>query len=396
MDAEINVASTHSESHKKRILFVITQSEFGGAQQFVAAFVSKLDRSRYDITVATGGTGNGEFLQALRQLGFEPLIVEELRRNESLVSDLASVLAIRNLIKKLETDTLFLCSSKAGFVGSMAARFSSRPVNVIYRIGGWSFNDPISYFEKLKRMALERLSAYWKDYIIVNNEHDFKQAKDLNIKPHRELLMIHNGIDPYKVDFLPRDEARVKLFEIMAKDWGKVFHIKNIIGTIANFYPAKGLEYLIEAAMMNDNPDTIFCIIGGGQQREKLESMIATKKLEHKVFLVGQLRNAAEYLPAFDMFILPSVKEGFPWSLLEAMAAKLPIIATSVGAVPEIIENGVNGYVVEPGEPAQIAEAIDKIMANESKAKEMAIRAHQTLVLKFGINTMVQKIESLL
>ena len=112
--------------------------------------------------------------------------------------------------------------------------------------------------------------------------------------------------------------------------------------------------------------------------------------------MIGALNDAFQYLKAFDVFVLPSVKEGFPWSLLEAMAAKLPIIATSVGAIPEVIESGKNGVLVEPKNSKAIAESITTVLSNDKLRQELGIQAHQTVLFKFSLEKMVREVEDLL
>ena len=118
--------------------------------------------------------------------------------------------------------------------------------------------------------------------------------------------------------------------------------------------------------------------------------------MENKVFLSGQIPDAKRYLGAFDIFVLPSLKEGSPWALIEAMAAKLPVIATKVGAVPEIIENGKNGFAVEPAKPEQIVEKIKLIISDEHLKQELGIQAHQTVLHKFSLEKMVSEVEEII
>ena len=231
--------------------------------------------------------------------------------------------------------------------------------------------------------------------IIVNNKHDLEQAHELKIKPRKEIKLIHNGLDVYKIDFLPKEEARLKLFEKASRQSGRIFNAGIIVGTVANFYPTKGLEYLISAAEhFKNNDDITFVVIGDGTERSHLEHLIADKGLDKKVLLLGQLPDAYRVIPAFDIFILSSVKEGFPWAVIEAMAAKVPVIATRVGATPEIIEDDKNGMLVEPGRPEQIAKKIQELVANEHLRQELGIQAHQTVLFKFSLDKMIKEIES--
>ena len=375
---------------KKRVLFVITQSEPGGAQRFVINLLTHLDKDRYEAMVAIGNTGNGDLFRALHAEGIPTHRLLHLVRDISIKEDLKAVAELRKLIKEYRPTTVFLNSSKAGFIGALAARCPTKLKNtkIVYRIGGWSFNDPGTRWQKWSWVVLEWISAKWKDVIIVNNQHDFDQAIKLRIKPRKKLALVYNGIETYKLDLMSRDEARTKL-EIPAD--------KYVVGTIANLYPAKGLEYFIRTAYHFQNQDDlVFFVIGDGKERPALEALIKDLGLERKVFLVGQLTDAFKYLSAFDIFILSSVKEGFPWALIEAMAAKLPIVATRVGAVPEIIEDGKNGLIVEPGDPEAMAGKIKEIMDSSHLQKEFGIQAHQTVLFKFELDKMVQQIEDLL
>jgi len=402
MTAKSNINQPYINTNgnlKKRVLFVVTQSEMGGAQRFTLNLVSNLNQDKYEILIAIGNTGNGDLFRALHAISIPTHRLNRLTRDMDIKQDLGAISELRKLIKEFRPDIVFLNSSKAGFIGSLAAifPFKIRGVKIIYRIGGWTFNDPWPLWKKWFFIVLEWLSARWKDVIIVNNQHDLDQAKKLWIKPRKELTLVYNGIETYKLNLLNRDEARIKLFEKAVGSSGRIFQTEFIVGTIANFYPAKGLEYLIRTAYYSqDNDNLVFFIIGDGQERPDLEMLIKELGLERKIFLVGQIPDAFRYLSAFDMFVLPSVKEGFPWTLIEAMAAKLPIVATRVGAVPEIIDDYKNGIIVEPGNPQAIAEKIKEIAGSNRLQKELGIQAHQTVLFKFGLDKMVEQIEELL
>jgi len=388
----------------KRILFIITQSEMGGAQRFLYNFLSNI-QDHHEIMVATGSDGGNELAEKLKTINIAVMTLKFLKREISPVNDIRACFEIKNLIEDFQPNDLFLLSSKAGFIGSLVSRFKiqNSKFKILYRIGGWSFNDPGPSWKKNLWKRLERLSAGWKDIIIVNNRHDLDQAEKLKIKPREKLILIHNGVDTYKMGFLSKEEARMKLFEKISRYSGNLpagrqefFQAKTIVGTIANFYPAKGLEVLIEVAEHFKHNGVVFLIIGDGPERPRIEAMIKERDLEHSVFLLGQMPDAKKYLPAFDMFVLPSLKEGFPWVLIEAMAARLPVIATSVGAVPEILENGRNGFIVEPNRPEQIAAKIKEIASSERLGQELSIQAHQTVLFNFSEDKMVRETEALL
>lgn len=401
MGTEINYSQTTQNSPKKRVLFIITQSELGGAQRFLHTLVNHLDKTRYEMLIAAGPSEfrdkNYELLDQLGQEGFKTVRLKYLQRKIKPLFDLKALFEIKKLITSFKPDTLFLLSSKAGFLGSLVSRFMLHAprFKTIYRIGGWSFNDPGPRWKKFIWTFAEKLSSKWKDIIIVNNSYDFNQAKNLKITPKRQVKLIYNGVDVYKMDLCKREDARLKLFEKASKQYRGVFNSDIIVGTVANFYLTKGLKYLVESAEHFQNDDRlIFVIIGEGSGSKELKDLIIQSGLDKKVLLLGQISNARQLIPAFDVFVLPSVKEGFPWAILEAMAAKLPIIATRVGAIPEIIEDGKNGMLIEPAHPEQIAKKLLELVNNGRLRQEMGIQAHQTVLFKFSLEKMVKEIES--
>ena len=136
-------------------------------------------------------------------------------------------------------------------------------------------------------------------------------------------------------------------------------------------------------------------IIGEGPERQNLEKIIKKHKLEDTTFLIGAIPDAYQYLKAFDLFVLPSVKEGQPWTILEAMAADVPIVATNIAGIPETIDNEVSGLLVEPADSEVLAAAIKKMMTHPSLAHLMAQNAFTVVKEKFGIEEMMRKNEEL-
>lgn len=340
---------------KKKILFIITQSEFGGAQRFLSTLIPHLNQDEYEVLVATGSTGDEHFTEHLNNLNIPNTRLHHLVRNPRPWHDVLAIFEIRKLIKSFQPSTLFLLSSKAGFLGSLAS-FVIRP-RVIYRIGGWAFNDPQSWLRRRLIIAAERFSARWKDVIIVNNRHDFDQARQLGIRPRTKVVLIYNGLDAANLKLYTREEARAKL--------GLDQNIF-VAGTIARNYPSKGLQYL------------------------------PRDPAGYRHVVLSNVKHASRYLKAFDVYVSPSVKEGFSWAVLEAMAAGVPVIATSVGAAPEMIKDGRNGFLVKPRRADQIAGRIVQLMKDEQLRQEFSVRGHQTVLERFNLTAMVQEIEKTL
>jgi glycosyltransferase involved in cell wall biosynthesis len=376
----------------KKILFLITQSEFGGAQRFIYTFINGLHG--YEIAVGAGPDGDDEkgLLSAIQKKGINTKHLKYLRRSINPFFDFLGIIEICRLIKKEKPDVLFLCSTKAGILGSLAGRILKLP-KIIYRIGGWTFNDPWPNWRKKMYIWFEKYTAGFKDFIINNAESDRQQAIKLGIGPRKKIITISNGIDIDGLKFLPKEEARKAVSDFSAI--GSISANQQLICTVAHLYPAKGLEYLIEAANLLEEKSIKFVIMGEGKERESLEKLIKRYNLEKNVFLTGNVPEAYKYLKAFDIFVSPSVKEGSPWVVLEAMAAEIPIIATKVGAVPNIIENNKNGFMVEPRDSRAIADSIEKLLSDEKLGLRFTEEAKTTVIEKFSLNKMIGEIEKL-
>lgn len=379
---------------KRRVFCLITQGELGGAQEFVAQLARNLDHERFAIQVVWGSDSDASLSRRLPpHVGHA--IARNLVRDISPIRDLRAIREVRAMMRSFNPDIVLCVSSKAGFIGARAAyglRQSHPDLKVIYRIGGWSFNDPVSAWKRRLYLTMERLSARWKDIIVVNNSHDLDQAHAVGIRPRERVIRIYNGIDPF-LELSERATARSFISSRIPEQY-RPGAATRLVGTIANFYPAKDIPTLIAAAARMQG-DVRFVVIGDGPQRVELERLIADYELAKTFFLVGRVTDAARLLTAFDVFVLPSAKEGFPWALLEAMAAKVPVVATRVGAVPEMLEHRVSGLIVKPRDPEMLARAITELLGNERLGQELAIRAHQQVITRFTLREMISQYEKL-
>lgn len=386
--------SSKINDFRRKILCIITQGEEGGAQRFVAQLAQHIDHDRFNLRVVWGSDSEASLARHLpEQVSFG--IAHNLVRPMHLWKDLRAIRELRAMMREFRPDVVLCISSKAGFVGARAAHGFRREqpnLKVIYRIGGWAFHDPLPAWKRWFYKLLERLSARWKDVIVVNNTHDLDQAHTIGIRPRQRIVRIYNGINPY-LPLLSKEEAREYMNGKIPEPYGHEPYTF-LIGTIANFYPAKDLALLIRAmARMQDGVRCI--IVGDGPQRSMLERLIRDYELQHSVFLVGRIPDAARFLPAFDLFVSPSVKEGFSWAVLEAMAAKVPVVTTNVGAAPEMIQDGVSGRIVASGDAAGMANAVTALREDDRVRREMAIGAHQQVITKFLLRTMISEFERL-
>lgn len=377
-----------TEKSKKSILYLITQSELGGAQKYIVDLCMTL-KDEYNVSVAFGEQGEkGGLAQVLREKNIKYYIIPSLIRKIDPQADFFALNALVKLIKKINPDIIHLNSSKISILGALAVfrlklnpfwHFRARKIRVVYTAHGWVFHEPERNTEKYKN--LERWSARFKDKIICVSEMDYKSALKERIAPKEKLTVVHNGISP--VYFLSREAAREKLN--LSPD-------ELVIGSVGYLYKNKGFEYLINAVkiLVDNNLKLKLIIIGEGQERAELENWIRQYRLEKYVIMTGALE-AAPLLKAFDIYVCSSVKEGLSYTIIEAMQAALPIIATQVGGNPELIENEKTGLLVESANPEAISQAIVKLINNPELAKQLGQNAHEKTLNDFTLEKMINE-----
>ncbi len=374
---------------KLKLIYVVTQGEWGGAQAYVFDLATAL-KDEFDITVASGAEGSQELIQKCKEADINTHTFKNLVREINPLKDIAAIFELAQFFKKEQPSIVHLNSSKASLISTVAKKFlqpttyNLKP-KLIYTAHGWVFNEPLPWWRKKLYVFMERVAGKIHDRIITLSQYDYAAALKNKICDQEKLAIIPHGINP--ISFLSRDEARAKL--------NSKFSILNSplwIITIANLYKTKGIEYLIDAAavLKKEGVEPSFIIIGSGPERENLELRIKNYGLQN-FYLIGSLPDAARYLKAFDLFVLPSVKEGLPYALLEAIQAGVPIIATNVGAIPEMLENETSGLLVPPADSRAIVNALKKFIDNQELRNNLSHATARQFQEKFNFDKMLIK-----
>jgi glycosyltransferase involved in cell wall biosynthesis len=311
---------------KKKVTYVITKSNWGGAQRYVFDLATHLPKDQFEVSVALGGTGlagaqPGALDVKLRDAGVRTIYIESFVRDVSAGSDIKSFFELYRLFKKEKPDVVHLNSSKAGGVGALAARMAGVK-NIIFTAHGWPFWEKRNPLVRGLIYAASWLTALLCTKIIVISDYDLRVAKKMPFIS-KKVMQIYNG-----VDLSPRLDSGQKIRSAFPAG-------VKITGTIGELNKNKNQISLIEQA--KQNPDIYVAIVGDGELRGYLENKIKEYKLESRVKLFGFIPQN-EVLKGFDVFALPSLKEGLPYVLLEARAANLPIEANRVGGVGEILD----------------------------------------------------------
>jgi glycosyltransferase involved in cell wall biosynthesis len=226
------------------------------------------------------------------------------------------------------------------------------------------------------------------DKTIVISKTEKSQALKMPFVSENKIILIRNGIK--KIDYKDRQVVRDALLYrvgMTANDFpaGTVW-----LGTFSELNKNKGLKFIISALSEVKLP-FVFFIIGEGEERENLENLIFSKGLQDKVFLLGFIDIANLYAKAFDIFTLTSLKEGLPYCIMEAGGAGVPVIASNIGGIPDIVDNGKSGILVKKGSVEEIKKAIEKLSSDSKKREEFGNKLKQKIEKEFDLEQMIKK-----
>lgn len=350
---------------KKKVLFLITKSNFGGAQRYVYDLAVGLPPEDFEAIVALGG--DGPLAARLKADGIRVISIPSLQRDVSLVKELQAFRDIAAIVKDEKPDVFHINSSKAGALGALIGRIYGVS-NIVFTAHGWAFNEDRPAWQRFILKYIHWLTVLLSHHTIAVS-HEVKRQLDWPLVQNK-MTVIYNGREI--TGLYSRDEARAQLIKVeprLEKYSNDLWSM-----TIAELHPIKRHGAVIKAMkeMKRLSPHHRHLIIGDGEEEAKLRHLITKWELEEQVFLLGRIEEAARYLKAADIFILASRSEAMPYAVIEACLAGRPIIATAVGGIKEIIENESSGLLVPPLDDAGLVKAIVRLSTDPALASRLA------------------------
>lgn len=374
-------------STKKRILFVITKSNWGGAQKNVFDIAASLPKEAYDVSVVFGG--NSILSQKLQNEGISAISINSMQRDISLLKEISSFIKLFSIIKSESPNILHLHSPKAGGLGALCGRLLGVE-KIIYTVHGWAFNEDRPWWQKSTIRFFSWITMLLCHTVITINNKETDQAKRFPFCA-KKIVFLPNGFNV--PDYYSKEEAR----DVLSKKIEVDFNEKFVIGTIAELHKNKGYSYAISAFkdVVAKHPTALYIIIGIGEERNSLQEMVNTCNLQKNVFFVGHVDDAAKLIKSFDLFLLPSIKEGLPYVLLEAGAAAVPCVATAVGGIPDLITNRENGILIKPNSSEAITKSLLHAIEHHEKTANYANQLSQKIKKDFTVEKMMRSLEEL-
>ncbi len=388
----------NSSGDKIKAIHIITRFDKGGSAENTFLTVCGLNRSCYDVILATGfieeNNNNSEGLAIaaniadVRANGVRLLFVRHLVRELNPFLDMAAFFSLCRIIRREKPDIVHTHTSKAGFLGRWAAWLCRVPV-IVHTPHGHVF---WGYFNPLKTrlfIVLEHLTARITDALVMLTPQEMKDHLRLRIAPEEKFTVIHSGIDLGKFDYdkFYSDKKR-KLPGIPEKSV--------VVGTVGRLTAVKGQDVLIRAVyeLKQAGEDVFLVILGEGERRGDLEQMAYRLEVSGNIRFLGWRPGVAAVMASFDIFCLPSLNEGMGKVVVEAMAMGLPVVASDVGGIRDLVRNGENGLLVLPGDAKALAGALAILCRDPEKRRLMGATGRQAAPL-YSVEAMTKKIELL-
>lgn len=336
-----------------------------------------------DINISAIVLNEGKLAAKLRDAGFEVVVIEESKNSFFQILN-----QIKKVLRNKNIDILHTHRYKENILGALLKK-SGIVQHLIQTVHG--INEPLKVIKKLKAKSYSYLNLYYtRKYFdkVLTVSFDIQNKMSGIINPDR-LVTIHNAIDPASLTIKrTADKIRKEL---------RVKENQPIIGTAGRMVPIKGYNVFLDMAkiILEKKPDARFLLVGDGPLKQELENMAKKLGIEKEVIFPGFRDDIIDVINCLDIFVISSYHEGIPMVLLEAMALEQAIVATSVGGINEIIENGVSGILVKPGDAQSLSEACIKVLDDIDIKKNLEINAKKRIDEEFSSNILQTRIINL-
>ena len=377
--------STHLK--QARILYVITKPTWGGAQKYVFELAVGARKAGHEVTVACGA--QGELTKRLEDAGVPVVSVPGLGRDIAPISDIKALISLTKLITVLQPDIVHGNSSKAGLVAAIAARFARVP-RIIFSAHGWAFNESRPVWQKGIFAVFHLITVWLSDSVICVSEAVKRDSSWMPFSA-KKMIVIPLGIAPVILE--SKGSARAKLAPASNAQSALIQSSPVWIGTLAELHPTKGLDVAIAAFTLiaPQFPQTALLLIGEGQDRNRLVELAKNSGFSKRILFCGHIRHAAECLSALDIFLFPSRSEALGFAALEAGNASLPVVASNIGGIPEVIENGVSGLLVPVNDVHGFAHALSSLLSAPELREKLGQTLHEKVLKDFSQGQMLEK-----
>jgi glycosyltransferase involved in cell wall biosynthesis len=378
-----------------KILRVIARLNMGGPALHVAYLTEGLRKRGYDTTLVAGSLARGEDSMAFvaDARGVEIVRIDELGREISPLRDLLATIRLAKLIRRERPQILHTHTAKAGTVGRVAARLagSRRPPIVVHTFHGHVLRGYFGPVRTLFFRLLERWLAAGTTALIAVSPQVRDDLVALGVARRERFVVIRLGIElDERVAPEQDDRADSRRYLGIPDD-------RFAVGWIGRMTAVKRTDDVLIAfkGLRESGVDAVLCMIGDGPDRLQLEQRAHELGVARDTLFLGYQEDVAPFYAAFDALVLPSGNEGTPVTVIEALAAKRPVVATRVGGVPDIVRDGEDGFLVEAGATDDLAERLGRLARDPALRARMGMKGRERVLPRYAVERLVDDVDEL-
>ena len=377
-----------------RILRVIARLNMGGPAIHVASLAAGLETRGYHTTLVAGSLARGEDSMAYvaERLGVKVVDVPEIQREVALLHDARSVQRLTAIIREERPHILHTHTAKAGALARAAAVVAgrARPPIIVHTFHGHVLKGYFGPGRTAFFRQVERVLARQSDVLIAVSPEVRDELVEHGIAPSEKFAVIRLGI--------PLDE---RLGDASAElDFRPLYGIAEdafVVGWVGRMTGVKDTGAVLEIvrSTREHGVNAVLCMVGDGPDRERLEQLAYDLGIARSTFFVGYQEDVAGYYRLFDAFLLPSVNEGTPVSAIEALASGTPVVATRVGGVPDVVRDGIDGFLVAPGDTEAAAERLAELVRDPVLRARLGDAGRSEARARYSVARLVDDVDRL-
>jgi len=378
-----------------KVLRVIARLNVGGPALHVSYLTAGLAERGYDTTLVAGTITRGEesmaFVADAQNVHVETL--SELHRDISPIRDLRAIVRLAQLIRREQPTILHTHTAKAGAVGRIAALLArgDRPPIVVHTFHGHVLRGYFGRVMTFGFRTLERWLARMTTSLVAVSPEVRDDLVALGVAPAEKFSVVRLGIDL---------EHRVDNDDAQRRETRRLMGLRQdafVIGWVGRMTAVKDTDTVVLALqkLLERNVDAYAVLVGDGPDREHLERYAHELGVIKRCLFLGYQEDVARFYDAIDVLVLPSINEGTPVSVIEALAAGRPAVATRVGGVPDVVRDGVDGFLVDPGDVDALAARLAELSADPERRAQMGAAGRARVVERYAVDRLVDDVDRL-
>jgi glycosyltransferase involved in cell wall biosynthesis len=367
----------------------------GGPTLHVSYLSAGLRERGYETILVAGSVGQGEQSMAYvaEELGVPVVTIPHLHREISPVRDLLATWRLARIMRVERPTILHTHTTKAGAVGRAAALLAgrSRPPIIVHTFHGHVLRGYFGRFWTGFFRRLERLLARITDALVAVSPEVRDELVALGVAPASKFRVIRLGIE-LENRISPDGTARAETRRVMG-----VADDRFLVGWIGRMTGVKRTDVLLKGfrALRDEGVDAVLCMVGDGPDRGAVEELAGELGIVRHCLFAGYQEDVGPFFAAFDVFVLPSGNEGTPVTAIEALAGGCPVVATRVGGVPDVVEDGVDGFLVEPAAVQELAARLAELARDPELRTRMGAAGRERMQTRYSVDRLVDDVDRL-